>query len=58
MTTEELAHHLDAASKRYIAKNNIQLYTIDGRATLINPCYIRMKSLLLKDNSAAGSFHE
>ena len=29
-TPEELAHHLDAASKRYIAKNNIQLYTIDA----------------------------
>ena len=27
---EELAHHLDAASKRYIAKNNIQLYTINA----------------------------
>ncbi len=29
-TPEELAHHLDAASKRYIAENNIQLYTIDA----------------------------
>ena len=28
--TRELAHHLDAASKRYIAKNNIQLYTINA----------------------------
>ena len=27
---EELAHHLDAASKRYIAENNIQLYTINA----------------------------
>ena len=27
---EELNHHLDAASKRYIAKNNIQVYTIDA----------------------------
>ena len=27
---EELEHHLDAASKRYIAENNIQLYTIDA----------------------------
>jgi pyruvate-ferredoxin/flavodoxin oxidoreductase len=27
---EELEQHLDAASKRYIAKNNIQLYTIDA----------------------------
>ena len=27
---EELEHHLDAASKRYIATNNIQLYTIDA----------------------------
>ncbi len=27
---EELNHHMDAASKRYIAKNNIQLYTIDA----------------------------
>ena len=27
---EELNHHLDAAAKRYIAKNNIQLYTIDA----------------------------
>ena len=27
---EELEHHLDAASKRYIAKNNIQLYMIDA----------------------------
>ena len=27
---EELGHHLDAASKRYIAKNNIQVYTIDA----------------------------
>ena len=26
----ELEHHLDAASKRYIANNNIQLYTIDA----------------------------
>ncbi len=26
----ELAHHLDAASKRYIAKNSIQLYTINA----------------------------
>ena len=29
-TTEELEHHLDAASKRYIAENNIQLYTINA----------------------------
>jgi len=29
-TPEELNEHLDAASKRYIAKNNIQLYTIDA----------------------------
>ncbi len=29
-TPEELAGHLDAASKRYIAKNNIQLYTINA----------------------------
>ena len=27
---EELEHNLDAASKRYIANNNIQLYTIDA----------------------------
>ena len=27
---DELNHHMDAASKRYIAKNNIQLYTIDA----------------------------
>ena len=27
---EELEHHLDAASKRYIANNNIQFYTIDA----------------------------
>ena len=27
---EELSHHVDAASKRYIAKNNIQVYTIDA----------------------------
>ena len=27
---KELEHHLDAASKRFIAKNNIQLYTIDA----------------------------
>ena len=27
---EELEHHLDASSKQYIAKNNIQLYTIDA----------------------------
>ncbi len=27
---EELAQHLDGASKRYIAQNNIQLYTIDA----------------------------
>ena len=27
---EELSHHLDAASKRYIAKNNIQLYMINA----------------------------
>ena len=26
----ELSEHLDAASKRYIAKNNIQVYTIDA----------------------------
>ena len=29
-TAEELEHHLDAASKRYIAQNNIQLYTINA----------------------------
>ncbi len=29
-SNEELGHHLDAASKRYIAKNNIQVYTIDA----------------------------
>ncbi|MDO5400824.1 MAG: pyruvate:ferredoxin (flavodoxin) oxidoreductase [Eubacteriales bacterium] len=29
-TMEELEHHLDAASKRYIAENNIQLYTINA----------------------------
>ena len=27
---EELEHHLDAASKRYIANNNIQLYMINA----------------------------
>ncbi|WP_298034856.1 pyruvate:ferredoxin (flavodoxin) oxidoreductase [uncultured Dysosmobacter sp.] len=27
---EELSHHLDAASKHYIAKNNIQVYTINA----------------------------
>ena len=27
---EELNHHLDAASKRYIAQNNIQVYTINA----------------------------
>ncbi len=27
---EELEHHLDGASKRYIAENNIQLYTINA----------------------------
>ena len=27
---DELNHHMDAASKRYIAQNNIQLYTIDA----------------------------
>ena len=27
---DELEHHLDAASKRYIAQNNIQLYTINA----------------------------
>ena len=27
---DELAHHLSAAEKRYIAKNNIQLYTINA----------------------------
>ena len=29
-TPEELEHHLDADSKRYIARNNVQLYTIDA----------------------------
>ena len=29
-TPEELDHHLAAAAKRYIAKNNIQLYTINA----------------------------
>ncbi len=29
-TLDELNHHLDAESKKYIAKNNIQLYTIDA----------------------------
>ena len=29
-TLEELEHHLNAEAKRYIAKNNIQLYTIDA----------------------------
>ena len=29
-TPEELEHHLDAASKRYIARNNVQLYTINA----------------------------
>ena len=29
-TPEELSEHLDPASKRYIAKNNIQLYTINA----------------------------
>ncbi|MBQ3541629.1 MAG: pyruvate:ferredoxin (flavodoxin) oxidoreductase, partial [Oscillospiraceae bacterium] len=29
-TLEELEHHLDAASKRYIAANNIQLYLINA----------------------------
>ena len=27
---DELNHHMDAASKRYIARNNIQLYTINA----------------------------
>ncbi len=27
---EELSHHLDAASKRYIAANNVQVYTINA----------------------------
>ena len=29
-SAEELSHHLDAAAKRYIAKNNIQLYIINA----------------------------
>ncbi|MDD6160628.1 MAG: pyruvate:ferredoxin (flavodoxin) oxidoreductase, partial [Oscillospiraceae bacterium] len=29
-TEEELAHHLSASAKRYIAENNIQLYTINA----------------------------
>ena len=29
-TPEELEHHLPGQAKRYIAENNIQLYTIDG----------------------------
>ncbi|MBQ3557628.1 MAG: pyruvate:ferredoxin (flavodoxin) oxidoreductase [Oscillospiraceae bacterium] len=29
-TEEELAHHLSASAKRYIAQNNIQLYTINA----------------------------
>ena len=29
-TLEELSHHLNAEAKRYIAKNNIKLYTIDA----------------------------
>ena len=29
-TPEELSNHLDASAKRYIAKNNIQLYTINA----------------------------
>ena len=29
-TDEELAHHLAASEKRYIAKNNVQLYTINA----------------------------
>ncbi len=29
-TPEELAHHMNAETKRYIAKNNIQLYTINA----------------------------
>ncbi len=29
-TPEELSHHLDAASKRYIAKNGVQVYTINA----------------------------
>ena len=29
-SAEELGHHLDAASKRYIAANNIQVYTINA----------------------------
>ncbi len=29
-TAEDLEHHLDAATKRYIAQNNIQLYTINA----------------------------
>ncbi len=29
-TPEELAHHLNAETKQYIAKNNIQLYTINA----------------------------
>ena len=29
-TPEALSHHLDASAKRYIAKNNIQLYTINA----------------------------
>ncbi|MBE6956028.1 MAG: pyruvate:ferredoxin (flavodoxin) oxidoreductase [Ruminococcaceae bacterium] len=29
-TEEELAHHLSASAKRYIAQNNVQLYTINA----------------------------
>ena len=29
-TPEELSHHLDASAKRYIVRNNIQLYTINA----------------------------
>ena len=29
-TPEELSHHLDASAKRYIARNNIQLYMINA----------------------------
>ena len=36
---EELEHHLNAAAKKYIADNNIQLYTINAIDKAIHDRY-------------------
>ncbi len=53
-TPEELDHHMTAEAKRYIANNNIQLYTINAIDLAIEIGMGKRTNTILSPPSSAG----